>query len=169
MSTLKEAIAVKHKAAEETDFAKLLISGDLSRTQWDTYLFNMYHVHDSIERRGVLEKKEVLVCPKINVDLAGSSYYRLIASSALNYSNYLLELPVDKLWAHVYVHYLGHMYGGQYIKKNIKYNCSWLNFDDHKGCIEYIREKTKDADHDEANVAFDYMIDIYDEIYQTVL
>jgi heme oxygenase len=165
MKTLKESTADIHKKAEETALSKELISGNISEDTWLTYLSNIIHVHMVIESRGLIEKQEVLRTGKIGLDLGSidSAHLRL-KKSTIEYCQYLEELPDNKLWAHIYVHYLGHLYGGQYIKKNIKWSSNFLDFEDHKGCIEYLREKTEDVKPKEAKVAFEWIIKIYDDI-----
>ena len=165
MKTLKESIASVHDKAEKTPLAKKMIAGTISEDDWLTYLSNLKQIHATIENRGVIKKPEVYRCDKISMDLGDNvSPHTRFRQSTLDYCYYLQEIPEDKLWAHIYVHYLGHMYGGQYIKKNIPWTTNFLDFDDHKGCIEYIRENTADVKAKEAKVAFDWIIKIYNEI-----
>lgn len=164
MKTLKESIASVHKKAEETPLAKRMIKGKISEDDWLTYLSNIMQVHMTIESRNVIEKPEVLRCDKIALDLGNVSSHTKFKKSMIDYCAYLEKLPEEKLWAHIYVHYLGHMYGGQFMKKNIEWSSNFLDFDDLEGCIEYVREKTADVKPAEAKKAFEWIIKIYEEI-----
>jgi heme oxygenase len=163
--TLKESIASVHKAAEETPLAKKMIDGSITEDEWLTYLSNLMQIHQVIENRNIIEKPEVLRCEKIAADLGNISSHNRFKKSMIEYCAYLQNLSEEKLWAHIYVHYLGHMYGGQFMKKNIKWSSNFLNFEDHKGCIDYIREKTLDVNPKEAKTAFSWIIKLYDEIF----
>ena len=90
----------------------------------------------------------------------------VIATNVKNYVQYLSGLSANDRWAHVYVHYLGNMYGGQMIGKQLPGPHAHLSFEDLKGCIAYVRANLADISHDEANTAFDWTMRIYDELYQ---
>lgn len=164
MLSLKESIAEVHKEAEETLLAKELISGDISEGKWNSLLSNLYQIHSTIESRGLIEKPEVLRSSKLAEDLAGKSTHLHYTKSMIDYCYYLDYLSDEDLWAHIYVHYLGHMFGGQFIKKQVKWSSNFLDFEDHKGCIDYVREKTANVNPEEAKVAFQWIIKVYDEL-----
>jgi hypothetical protein len=86
--------------------------------------------------------------------------------STQEYARYLSSADVPSLWAHVYVHYLGNMYGGQMLKKKFIWKCSHLEFNDVKSCITYVRNNIEGVDPAEANRAFEWTIRIYDELHR---
>lgn len=164
MTTLKESTAYEHKLAEETTFSQKLIFGEVSEASWLSLLANLYQIHSVIESRGLIEKPEVLRCSKLAEDLAGRATHLQFTKSTIDYCYHLETLSDEALWAHIYVHYLGYMFGGQFIKKKVKWSSNYLNFEDHHECVNYVREKTSSANHEEAKEAFRWIIKIYNEL-----
>ena len=71
---------------------------------------------------------------------------------------------------HIYTHYLGWLYGGQMIAKNLALPKYHLQFNNPKACVDYVRNNLLglvfDRDADEAKLAFSYTIKIYKELYE---
>jgi heme oxygenase len=164
MKNIRESIKEIHEQAEKTLFAQSLVNGTVSKYQWDTYLFNWMVIHKEIEERHIIKKDELLRTDRLFYDLIDYRGATPMMKSTIKYLEHLKSLEIDKLWSHVYVHYLGHLYGGQHIRKKIMWSARCLQFDDHEGCIKYIRDNVKNADHDEAILAFEWVIKIYEEI-----
>lgn len=167
MTHLREAVMDKHRAAEETDLAKAMISGDMTEELYHQFVFNMKEVYAAIERRlpflpdGIKRTQRYL--DDLNELGRGSG---TPMPSTVEYVRYMGAIEIPDVWAHVYVHYLGNMYGGQMLKKNMKWKASHLEFDDVKGSIGYVRANIADVRPEEANRAFEWTIRIYDELYR---
>lgn len=165
---LREATHEKHKQAENTEFSKALVEGLLTEELYHQFLFNMLQVYAAIERRIPYLPSDVSRVSKFKDDLAAlnrGSGTILPGTSA--YIGYIESIDIPRVWAHVYVHYLGNMYGGQMIRKKLSWPSSHLSFDDVKSCITYVRGNVKDIDPAEANAAFDWTVRIYDELHRT--
>lgn len=167
MTTLKDVTRAVHDEAERTNWGKLLVSGNISRSQWVHYLFNLLEVHQAIEGRGVLTKPEVLRVRAIadDIEATDTKVSPVVLDSTWRYVDYLRKLPDDKLWPHIYCHYLGYMYGGQMIKKAVPFSTTMLDFDDRPACIAYIREHLENADHDEAIAAFKWATLMFNDLW----
>ena len=164
---LREAVKENHDRAEQTALSKLMISGTMREHTYAAMLENMMAIYAELERDGTISKTEVLRYHRLRDDLnrIGGSKWP-VANSVKAYVSYLRELPTRDRWAHVYVHYLGNMYGGQMLRKTLPGPVSHLEFDDLKGCVTYVRENLADVDPAEANRAFEWTIRIYDELHQ---
>jgi heme oxygenase len=163
---LREAVRDSHKRAEQTELSKLMISGNMRPDTYAGFLENMQLIYAELERDGMIVKPEVLRNDIILQDISELGRGpTAIAPNVINYVNYLKELSTKDRWAHAYVHYLGNMYGGQMIGKQLPGPHAHLIFEDLKGCIAYVRENLVDIRHDEANYAFEWTITVYDELY----
>lgn len=165
--TLREAVEANHRAAEQTPLARSMIDGTMTIEQYHNFIFNMKEVYSAIEKRITFMPLDVQRTQKYVDDLA--SLGRGAGTTVLStndYVRYLSQLDIPKVWAHVYVHYLGNMYGGQMLKKNMPWQSSHLDFDDVKGSIAYVRANITGIDHGEANLAFEWTVKIYDELHR---
>lgn len=164
---LREAVEANHRAAEQTALAKSMIDGTMDLVLYHQFLFNMREIYLAIEKRLEFLPNDVKRVARYTDDLnalnrgAGTPL-----PSTKEYVQYLSSIDVPSLWAHVYVHYLGNMYGGQMLKKKFTWKCSHLEFNDVKTCITYVRNNIEGVDPAEANRAFERTIGIYDELYR---
>lgn len=171
--SLKELTKQKHTDAERTAFAKLLLSGNISEKQYAQYLFQMMEVYSVLEavsaHAGLFQGLPGLArAPMIYRDLSELNEHRAglsLLRSTKEYVDYLVKLGEDEskshlLLAHLYVRHMGDLYGGQMIAKRVPGSGQFYAFNDRDGLITKIREKLTDDLGDEANVAFDYAIDI---------
>jgi heme oxygenase len=164
---LREAVRDSHKRAEQTELSKLMITGGMRKDTYAAFIENMQVIYAELERDGMIAKPEVLRNKIILQDIVDMDYEPcVIAPNVKNYVQYLSGLSANDRWAHVYVHYLGNMYGGQMIGKQLPGPHAHLTFEDLKGCIAYVRANITDIHYNEANAAFDWTMRIYDELYQ---
>lgn len=164
---LREATKEKHKLAEDTALSKLMISGTMRTSTYAAFMENMLSIYEELERDDLITKPEVKRVERVKNDLRslGHDQYGQ-ALSTVYYVRYLQDLPPERRWAHIYVHYLGNMYGGQMIGRRLPGQHTHLEFDDLKACIAYVRDNLVDVPHDEANNAFDWTIRVYDELHR---
>lgn len=164
---LREATRDSHDRAENLPLSKLMISGTMREHTFAAMIENMMQIYAELERDGMITKNEVLRYSRLRDDLQrmGGNKWPT-AQSVTDYVLYLRGLDTKSRWAHVYVHYLGNMYGGQMLRKSLPFATSHLEFDDIKGCVSYVRENLIDVDPAEANRAFDWTMRVYDELYQ---
>lgn len=172
MSDLRTATQDIHHRAEETGISKMLISGDFTKEEWKAFLSNQLIFRNAIEDRNIIKMPEVLTVPRILADLAvlGADGNDDITDATRAYATYLLTLDEAKVWSHIYVIYLGDLYGGQVIRKALEkaLPVSMLTFEDRQPLIAYVRQNIADASEEEAVHAFEWIIRIYEELYQNL-
>jgi heme oxygenase len=176
--SLKEITKDLHHEAEKTAFAKLLLSGKITKEQYAKYLFNINPIYFTIEKyaqaQGILDQLPGLTrSTKIWTDfleIAGNpSSYRM-CQSTLAYQGYLEELannPERKhlLKAHMYVRHMGDLFGGQIIKNRVPGSGTFYDFDNIEELKSGIRAELDDTLGGEARVAFEWAIKIMKDLY----
>jgi len=163
---LREAVRDNHQAAEKTRWSQMMIGGDMRIEQYAAMLYNMLPIYTELERTGLIAKPEVLRASLVQADLdaLGGTTHGLTLSTVY-YTRYLETLDDDARWAHIYVHYLGNMHGGQLIGRRLPGQHTHLLFNDLQGCIDYVRANLGNVSAAEANTAFEWTIKVYDELY----
>jgi heme oxygenase len=166
MTDLRTITKDIHDAAEKTRWSRWMIAGELTQLEWAQHLFNLLELHQAIESRGIIDHSDLLRVEAIRQDLENiiDRPLPLIQPATWGYVEHLRDLPEELLWSHVYTHYLGMVFGGQMIKRSIKWPCTLLDFQDRQSCIAWLREKTVSADPAEAVSSFERTIDIYNQL-----
>jgi heme oxygenase len=168
--SLKELTKDKHAAAEGTKFMRAVFDQTLPMNLWEDYTYQKHiwyqAIEDSARSAGLLDQ-----LPGIErADLIMEDYEEMVKGQlgahtykdvSKNYAEYIKSLtdPV-KIMAHLYTWHMGDMFGGQMIKKIIKAPHRHLEFDNVKDLMFTIRGMLDDNMADEANIAFDWAIQI---------
>jgi heme oxygenase len=174
---LKEATAEKHRKAERMPFNVLMINGKLTAPQYEWYLQAQYKIFEAIEDNfelphPSLARKEAV---KSEIDSVGMDAVNggvpqsatPIVQSAIDYAEYLKGLEQEEVNAHIYLHYLALMFGGQMIKAKVPGNGAMYEFGpDMMAAAGAIRTIQSDDWADEVNLGFDKMIEIFKELYR---
>lgn len=177
--SLKEITKDLHTEAEKTEFAKMLLSGNISKEQYTNYLYQMLLVYGPIEfgcdLQGFLNnlpgiKRTQFIFEDFR-ELDGFNLPHKWIKSTIDYHNYLLELIDDPerrhlIKAHMYVRHMGDLFGGQYIAKKVPGSGKFYQFEDVEGLKTAIRTELTDDLGFEARVAFNWAIDIMKELYE---
>lgn len=175
---LKEATAEKHRKAERMPFNVLMINGKLTAPQYEWYLQAQYQIFSAIEDNfelphPALARKEAIKIDMDSLGLGGvdpatvpAAVFYNVAQSALDYAEYLKGLEQEEVNAHIYLHYLALMFGGQMIKSKVPGKGAMYDFGtDMMEAATAIREIQSDDWADEVNLGFDKMIQIFKELY----
>jgi heme oxygenase len=177
--SLKEITKDLHHEAETTKFAKILLSGKITKEEYRLYLYNMLAVYDPIEwyasRHGLFDNMPGL--PRLNGihtdfrELDDGSYCYLTPST-IEYVQYLHKLGNDPershlIKAHLYCRHMGDLNGGLIIKKQVAHvsKGAFYEFDNSDALKAQIREELTDDLGDEARVAFEFAIKIMRDLY----
>jgi heme oxygenase len=177
--SLKEITKDLHHEAETTKFAKILLSGKITKEDYRLYLYNMLAVYDPIEwyasRHGMFDKMPGLPRLKgIHADFRelDDGSYCYLTPSTIEYVQYLHKLGNDSerkhlIKAHLYCRHMGDLNGGLIIKKQVAHvsNGAFYEFDSPDALKTQIREELTDDLGDEARVAFEYAIKIMRDLY----
>jgi heme oxygenase len=168
---MKDLIKEKHKEAENTLFMQTVFQNKMSEEMWADFIYNKAVWYKAIENKA---KEEGVL-----KDLPGIERYSLLMNDYENsnkygnppeikkttseYFDYIMDLSVGKVIAHLYTWYMGDLSGGSMIKKIIKAPHSSLEFDNPEELKKKILLKISKDDIQEVNNAFDWAIKIMKE------
>ena len=182
-----------HQNAERQEFAREMMSGNMSEAKYKTYLYNMWLVYDILEDVALsmgcfgpedpqMPGDDVPLDGLIQADDIWADYVELggaedgsnppqIAPSAEAYRSHIVtncQHDKAKLFAHVYVRHMGDLSGGQMIASRVPGSGRMYAFADMNHSIDemkaLIRRRTTDAMATEANIAFDFSTRIFEEL-----
>jgi heme oxygenase len=156
---IKKATKEKHDAIEKHPFIKSMIDGSLSDFKYAIYLNNLLPIYKAVEMflfYSTPVDRDLLQSRKINNDL--NEYIRFLGINIdrpeyifnKEWLNYFLFKDKFLQKAELYIRWLADMYGGQIIKRNIRFNSKY-DFDDLRNEIKLIRRMIEDG-LDETNV-----------------
>ena len=171
---LKDLVKDRHTEAENHRFAKYLLSKKIDPAVYADYLFNQHIIYDALEQRalqmGLINGlKDLLRSDKIlddfnelKAELPDLKVRKYITTT--QYERYIGGRPANVIMPHIYVRHFGDMYGGSIMKKNIPGSGTMYEFENKKDLIESIRSKLTPEMELEANRAFKFAIDLFEEL-----
>ena len=177
--SLKEITKDLHTEAEKTKFAKLLLSGDITREDYANYLYQMTMIYPAIEYgchlQGFLndlpgiDRTTPIMLDYLELAGQSSHYPYKFLPSVKEYHNYLGEMIDDPtrrhlILAHLYVRHMGDLFGGQFIAQKVPGSGLFYKFDNVDELKAVIYNKLTDDLGDEARVAFEWAIKIMREL-----
>lgn len=150
------------------------MGGNIDPVVYGMFLLNQYHKYSALEslalERGLLEGIESIQrADKILVDATELLLHTNIdlLESTTQYVNHIQTLDDHDLFAHIYVHHMGDLSGGQMIKKRVPGGCTMYEFDgDVNEIKQEIRSRCKDSMAQEARMCFDFAIKQFNEMTQ---
>jgi len=178
MSNLKDLTWEHHKNAERQAFVKELMSGNISKKRYGTFLFNLHPQYNLLETFAMLHGLvDFRQAPKIHADYQEiwaefNPHQPPLLPVVKEYMDHLLTIKDDpeKLMAHLYVRHMGDLSGGQMIAKRVPGEGRLYKFDEDTGVLkDRIREKLNDNMAEEAKICFDFATKMFqqmDEIKQ---
>lgn len=178
--SLKEITKDLHHEAETTKFAKLLLSGKISKEDYANYLYQLVLIYPIIEMgnevQGNLKNLKGIERSwpiyQDFIELAGKDHNYKWLPETIAYHNYMLALINDPdrkhlIKAHMYCRHMGDLHGGQIIKRQVAH-ISKGKFYEFKNPDELkvaIRSELTDDLGDEARAAFEWAIKMMRELY----
>jgi heme oxygenase len=176
---LREATALKHKTAERMPFNQVMFEGKLTKEQYLEYLKSQYNIFQKIEksvelplefhRSGKIYQDIVEIINSIYSEQGKDASINLITEISDRYCDYLTTLDEEAVWPHIYLNYLALIFGGQMMKSKVPGSGKMYDFENSQEIIRIIREKQKDEWADEVNGAYDYIIDIFEELHKKTM
>jgi heme oxygenase len=180
--SLKELTAEKHHDAERTEFAKILLSGKISKEQYALYLLQMLEVYSALEYHAAINGllADLSGIPRVmsiyeDLEELGVDQNSLkLLESTKKYIQYLNDLGNDparcqSMMAHVYVRHMGDLFGGQMIANRVPGSGKFYQFRNKEELIAKVRTKLDDSLGEEANIAFEHAIAIMKELNESSL
>lgn len=168
--SLKELIKEEHDAAENHPFIKKLFSGNITKEEYGTFLYNQKYCYialeDKAEELGLLVGIEPIKrATKISKDLQDLQVEnKEVYNSTIKYCDYINTCSKEQLLAHIYVRHFGDMYGGQMLKKVVPGSASMYEFENRVDLINEVRNKLNDNLADEAKLVFAFATELFDEL-----
>lgn len=169
-NSIKDATADSHCRAESTELVKLIFKKSITKQQYACLLANQLIYYSAIENHtNDFANTDLFRTKKIIDDLIELAETKLvIVDESYRYAEYIKTLSQRDLYAHIYVHYLGDMAGGQMIKRCIPGSGTRFDFVEAKLLVDQIRMNVSIANAVEANCGFDWTIKIYDKLYNSI-
>jgi len=183
MLDIKEATKEQHRRAEQQEFVKTLMSGEIYSRLYATFLYNQSYCYGALEKwagyQGLLDRLPGIARAEKLANDCQDLWVRItpqpeITDSTKRYIEHIDSIRREpaKLFAHVYVRYLGDLYGGQMIKTRTPGANTYLEFDNAKDLIQVIRETingyvSTDTDDviNEAKICFGYATELFKEMH----
>lgn len=189
--SLASLTAAAHGNAERQEFAREMMSGNMSEAKYRTYLWNMWLVYDILEDvalsmgcfgpqnpnmpdddlplDGLIQADDIMADFK---ELGGDPENPPTTVQAVeDYRTHIItncQHDPDKLFAHIYVRHMGDLSGGQMIKDKVPGSGKMYQFAEMSHSVEemkeLIRRRTHDGMADEANKGFDFAIKIFEQL-----
>lgn len=168
MNSLKEATADLHRRAESTELVKAIFRREITEHQYSNLLINQLIYYSAMESGDLVDSRMSRI-PGMIRDLRALANPELTVSPlSYDYADYISTLTPQQTWAHIYVHYLGDMMGGQMLKRCVPGSGTRFDFADMPELISTIRMNVSIADAPEACQAFEWTIKIYDDLHQRI-
>lgn len=174
MSNIKELTWEHHKAAERCGFVKILLSGNIAPKLYATFLWNQYLKYSELEKQadkyGLLKGIEtVRRKDAINADfleLWDLKHRPPTFESTHDYITHIRQIRnKGHIFAHIYVHHMGDLSGGQIISKRVPGTGRMYKFlHDTTELKEKIRARTTDEMAEEAGICFQFAIKQFQEL-----
>ena len=177
-NNLKELTRAHHDNAERTEFADLLLSGEISPKLYQEYLHAQLQNYRALEGAVSvpMELEPIFRSTAIEEDLQEiEALYDLEEieddlQSTREYVKHIHTLSEDGnndgLIAHLYVRHFGDAHGGQIIKRNVPGSGLMYEFEDRKELITLTRTLLHDGMEAEAKNCFEYAERLFHELIE---
>lgn len=177
-NNLKELTRAHHDNAERTEFADLLLSGEISPKLYQEYLHAQLQNYRALEGSVSvpMELEPIFRSTAIEEDLQEiEALYDLEEieedlQSTREYVKHIHNLSEDAnndgLIAHLYVRHFGDAHGGQIIKRNVPGSGLMYEFEDRRELITLTRTLLHDGMEVEAKNCFEYAERLFHELIE---
>ncbi len=189
--SLASLTQVAHQNAERQEFARKMMSGNMSTEEYKTYLWNMWLMYDVLEDvalsmgcfgpqdlsmpdddlplDGLIQADDIMAD---FVELGGDPENPPTEVDAVHeYRSHIVtqcQHDPDKLFAHIYVRHMGDLSGGQMIRSKVPGSGKMYAFEEMTHSVEemkeMIRRRTHDGMADEANKAFEFAVKVFEQL-----
>jgi heme oxygenase (biliverdin-producing, ferredoxin) len=177
-NNLKALTKEHHDNAERTEFADMLLGGNIPPRLYQQYLHAQLANYSALESvvEVPMELESIFRSTQIEEDLVElEATYDLDEieeqlRSVIQYEKHVNILAeknnTDGLLAHLYVRHFGDAHGGQIIKRNIPGSGQMYEFEDRKALIAGVRELLHDGMEEEAKHCFEFAESMFHELIE---
>lgn len=166
MTDIRLATKELHDKVEQTAFAQRLVSGDFTPSSYVSYMAAQGAIFSTFEERGfkTLPHVSLFRCDKIAQDMSDTGILATPGRAARNYADMIYDLRYNSRAydSHMYLNYLGILFGGSIVAKNAPTKGRMYEFDDRPGCIRTLRSLKVDVK--EVKRGFEHHILIMEEL-----
>jgi len=175
-NNLKELTRQHHDNAERTEFADMLLGGNISPRLYQEYLHAQLQNYMALESAVEIpmELEPIFRSTQIEEDLQElETLYDLPEvednfQSTVEYGKHIETLVEnednDALLAHLYVRHFGDAHGGQIIKRHVPGSGLMYEFENRAELIKGVRELLHDGMANEAMICFEYAERLFHEL-----
>jgi hypothetical protein len=180
LHNLRELTKQQHTRAEKSAFINRMLKKTMTPAQYYVYLSNMLLIYSLLEdlatSAGILEgiediKRTANILHDIQ-ELEQQYGYQTPSPllSTLVYTEYLLgiEADKDKLLAHIYVHHMGDLSGGQILKRFVFGSGTRYEFNNGNLLKQKLHERLHDGLETEAKYCFDMITTLMEDLEESV-
>jgi len=177
---IKKETKQKHDAIEKHPLLVELVNGTLPDYKYGIYLINLLPIYTSVETFFLnnTSNTDLIQSEKIRKDLHSYSKYLNVNfnnANVLFYSDWISHFfSKDQFFkkTELYVRWLADMYGGQILKKKVRFGEKY-EFKDLRDSIKTIRKEIEDGLNeqnvdqfiDEVNKTYDFHYKLADKVY----
>lgn len=179
MTILRETTNDKHRQIEQLPLIKTMFEGKFTTEMYLHYLYELKSIYLALEtladKQGIFNdmsdiKRYCHICR--DIEELGGYPGRQLTNATKNYIHYLDNLyntNPEMIMAHVYVRHMGDLYGGKLMAKVLPGPGYMYQFEDKTAIIKTFNSLLTPELGPEANIGFDHFIDIFTELWDTVI
>jgi heme oxygenase len=165
---LRDAIKAQHDRAEEHPLSKLIMSGKVSKEVYADLLASQIvvfsHLENIAKEMGLLDTVQGIErTDAMRADLEELGCGLPHCESSVH-AIHLNRLDRKGILAHMYVLHMGDLFGGQIMKKLLPGACRRYEFENRTELVHAMRSLLSDDLADEANIAFEYVLRLFNGI-----
>lgn len=174
MTILRDSTNQRHRQVEALPVIQDLLHGRMTPPQYVRYLAELAEIYQTLEH--LADEIDLLIGMP---DIHRTGYIREdirelepglgwnITGATRRYLGYLQVLRQERpemLLAHVYVRHMGDLYGGKLLARQVPGAGRAYQFQDRPALIREFNRRLRPDLADEANLAFDWFIEIFQEL-----
>jgi hypothetical protein len=173
--TLEEALSEKYAILQQHPFKQRLLNGELTVIEYLVYLSQIQPLYSHMERyplpNAEIQREQRAVIDMMELRNYPENLFNPLAQplqTTFHYMQYLLTLSEEKTKPHAYINYMFLLTEGQTYKDKLPGSGRVYKFDDVNEYINLFESSKQDDWADEANIALDYYIAIFDELEELI-
>jgi heme oxygenase len=170
---IREETRAIHDLAENTEFSKRMVKGELSKKDYLNYLRCQFAIFQTIEAwnefvlpHPALPRVDAILedMKELTDDVFGYDP-KEVPQSAYKYRYFMLGCTKpEEFNSHIYLNYMGMLFGGSLVAKNAPTKGNLYKFENRMHCIEAIRQLPLDIE--QVKRGFEFHIKILEELQE---